>query len=421
MSAPDGLINPRRRVIELLLARGTLSRTELAIAMHLSKPTISATVAELIAEGVVQEVGVGPSPVGRKPILLRLGGMGRLVVGVEIDVGVCRLVLVTLDGERLISRELIADTANVDVLLAALVAAIDALLLGRDRQALLGCGIAVPGVVNVAEATVDCLARLGWRDVPLQALLSGRLGVPVIVTDRGKAAGLGELWYRGREKHDDLLYLYLGQGVAGAVVLGNTIHLGPTHTAGEFGHMVLDPTGPLCVCGRSGCLEAFVATGPIRARLRDALADGHASTVTGEDAERADVAMVAAIGAAADHGDALACDLIAHAAHWLGIAVANLVNVLNPSLIVLGGPLARWDRHLIAPIERALDADALPVPRRAARVVASEAKETAPSLGAAALMLQRAGELLASTKASTAAGEITLAAFSVPTGFVTVP
>lgn len=421
MSAPDGLVNPRRRIIELLLARGTLSRTELAIAMHLSKPTISATVAELIAEGVVQEVGVGASAVGRKPILLRLGGMGRLVVGIEIDVGVCRLVLVTLDGERLTSRELIADTGNVDALLAALVDAIDALLPGRDRQALLGCGVAVPGVVNVAEESVDCMARLGWRDVPLQALLAGRLGVPVIVTDRGKAAGLGELWYRGREKHDDLLYLYLGQGVAGAVVLDNAIHLGPTHTAGEFGHMVLDPSGPPCVCGRSGCLEAFVATGAIRARLRGALAGSHASMVTAEDAEHADVAMVAAIGAAADHGDALACDLIAHAAYWLGIAVANLVNVLNPSLVVLGGPVARWDRRLIAPIERALDAHALPAPRRVVRVVASEAKEAAPSFGAAALMLQRAGELLASTKAATLAGVIPPVGFSVPTGFVTVP
>lgn len=421
MSAPDGLITPRRRVIELLLARGALSRTELARSMHLSKPTISATVTELIAEGVVQEVGVGASAVGRKPILLRLGGMGRLVVGVEIDVGVCRLMLVTLDGERLTLRELIADTGNVDVLLAALVDAVDALLLGRDRQALLGCGVAVPGVVNVAEETVDCMARLGWRDVPLQALLARQLGVPVVVTDRGKAAGLGELWYRGRENHDDLLYLFLGRGVAGAVVLGYTIHLGPTHTAGEFGHMVLDPAGPPCVCGRSGCLEAFVATGAMRARLRGALADGRASTVTVEDTERADGAMVTAIGAAADHGDALACDLIAHAAYWLGIAVANLVNMLNPSLIVLGGPLAQWDRRLIAPIERALDAHALPVPRRVVRVVASEAKETAPSLGAAALMLQRAGELLASTKTATLAGVISPADFSVPTGFVNVP
>jgi len=420
MSAHDGLINPRRRIIELLLERGTLSRTELAIIMHLSKPTVSATVAELIAEGVVQEVGVGASTVGRKPILLRLGGMGRVVVGVEIDVGVCRLVLVTLDGERLTLRELIADTGDVDVLLAALVDAVDALLLGRDRQALLGCGVAVPGVVNVAEETVDCMDRLGWRDVPLQALLARQLGVPVVVTDRGKAAGLGELWYRGRENHDDLLYLFLGRGVAGAVVLGNTIHLGPTHTAGEFGHMVLDPAGPPCVCGRSGCLEAFVATGAMRARLRSALTDGRASTVTVEDAERADVAMVMAIGAAADRGDALACDLIAHAAYWLGIAVVNLVNVLNPSLVVLGGPLARWDRRLIAPIESALDAHALPVPRRGVRIVASEAKETAPSLGAAALMLQRAGELLASTKASTLTGVIHPADFSVPAGFVTI-
>lgn len=421
MSAPDGLINPRRRVIELLLARGTLSRTELAIAMHLSKPTISATVAELIAEGVVQEVGVGASAVGRKPILLRLGGVSRLVVGVEVDVGMCRLVLVTLDGERLASRELIADTANVVALLDALVDAVDALLLGRGRQTLLGCGVAVPGIVNVAEDTVDCSSRLGWRDVPLRTLLAARLGASVIVTDRGKAAGLGELWLRGREKHDDLLSLYLGQGVAGAVVLGNAIHLGPTHTAGEFGHMVLDPAGPLCACGRSGCLEAFVATGAIRARLRAMLAAGPASALTAADAECADVVMVAAIGGAADHGDAVAHDLIAHAAYWLGVAIANLVNVLNPAVVVLGGPLALWGNRLMAPIERALDTQALPVPRRAVRVVASEAKDEAPPLGAAALVLQRVGELLAGPRTPTLAGTIMPVETHVLIGAMAVP
>lgn len=382
---------------------GALSRTELARAMHLSKPTISATVAELIAEDLVQEIGVGASLVGRKPILLRLGGASKFVVGVEIDAGVCRMVLVTLDGEQLAASELITDTANVGALLAALVDAVDALLLGRDRQTLLGCGVAIPGVVIVAEDTVDCMARLGWRDVPLGALLAARLGAPVIVTDRGKAAGLGELWFRGREKRDDLLSLYLGRGVAGAVVLDNAIHLGPTHTAGEFGHMVLDSSGPLCVCGRFGCLEAFVSTGAIRARLRALVAADNASLLAAMDAECTDVAMIAAIDEAAAHFDAVAEDLIAYAAHWLGIAIANLVNVLNPAVVVLGGPLALWGSRLIAPIERALDTQALPVPRRVVRVVASDAKDVATPLGAAALVLQRAGELLAGPRAPASA------------------
>ncbi len=395
MITSNGAVTTRRRVIDLLLLHGELSRAELARVMRLSKPAVSATVADLIAEGVIQETGFGLSTNGRKPILLRLSGSGHLAVGVEIDAGSCRLLLVTLDGEQVTSHEFPADTSHVNIFLDALANEIDVLFLGRVRDALIGCGVAVPGLIDLQHDTVDCAARLGWHDVPLRALVAARLGVPVFVTDRGKAAGLGERWFLGREHREDLLYLYLGQGVAGAIVFGNTLHLGPTHTAGEIGHMVVDPGGPRCTCGQAGCLEAFISITALRARLRNALVAGHRSLLTERDATAEDAAMIAAIGGAAMAGDAYAHELVAQVAHWLGLAITSLVHILNPAVVVLGGPLAMWGDLLTVPITRHLDDQALPVPRGAVRVVISEAGALAPSLGAAALVLGRAGELLA--------------------------
>ncbi|HEU5330811.1 MAG TPA: ROK family transcriptional regulator [Thermomicrobiales bacterium] len=396
MVLPGGIVNSRRRIIDLLVAHGALSRADLARETRLSKPTISTIVAELVADGIVVEIGPGASTGGRKPILLRLGGTRRLVASVELDATTCRFLLVTLDGERLALHEQAAPAELAD-LPDAIARGLDHLFVGWNRPGLVGCGVAVAGLLDLARDTVDFATRHDWRHVPLRAQLAQRLGVPVLITDRGKAAGLGELWSLGREKRDDLIYLYLGRGVAGAIVLGSAIHLGPSHTAGEIGHMVVNPAGPPCDCGRQGCLEALVSTGAMLAHAR-ALAAEQAGPLAGQLRDAGDDEALAAIGSAAAANEALALAVVDYAARWLGLAIANLINVLNPAVVVLGGPLAQWGAPLVAALNRQLDRQALPVPRQAVRIVTSQAGDLAAPLGAAALVLQRAGEFLARTE-----------------------
>ncbi|MGH2531526.1 MAG: ROK family protein [Thermomicrobiales bacterium] len=391
-----GSVTLRRRIIDLLLTRRTLSRAELARLTRLNKPTISAVVARLIDDGIVHEIGAGVSTGGRKPILLAVRETSRLVVGVEIDAAGCRLLLVTLRGESVAAVDLPMATPRVEVVVDTIAAGIDALFADRDRSALLGCGVAAPGLVDPAQDTVDSATRLGWRGVPLRGLLEARLQTPVMVTDRGKAAGLGELWVLGKEQAHDLIYLYLGRGVAGAIVLGHEIHWGSSFMAGEIGHMTVDPRGPACACGSHGCLEALVSTAAILGRGRRLLTTSRDSALRSLLAEGApDMDGIAAIGGAATGGDPLALEIVRETARWLGLAIANLVNALNPAVVILGGPTAEWGQVLIDAIDRELQAWTLPLSRRAVRVVAGEARERAVPLGAAALVLQRAGELLA--------------------------
>ncbi len=394
---PDGIVNNRRRIIELLVARGPLSRTDLARLTHLSKPAISGIVAELLGEKIVVEGGEGDSTGGRKPIMLRLGGTRKVAVGVEIDAHLSRFLLVTLDGEPLARGER-PTPARPEELPETIAAGLDELLGGPPARMPIGCGVAIPGLVDVGRGTVDFADRLGWRGVPLRDLLQARLDIPVMVTDRGKAAALGELWHLDHRERDNLIYIYLGCGVAGAIILGNALHLGPSHTAGEIGHMVVDPSGPRCECGRRGCLEAHISTTALLARARRLLADGRATTLAPALRRGAsDDSAITAIGVAAARGDGLALELVAYVARWLGQALANLVNAINPALIVLGGPLAAWGDVLVPSIERQLDLQALPVPRQAVRVATSQAEEGA-ALGAAVLVLQRAGEILANSR-----------------------
>lgn len=385
----------RRRIIDLLLTREPLSRAEIARLTALSKPTISSIIPQLITEGIVHEIGTGASTGGRNPILLALRSTTILVAGVELDVAGCTLFLVTLHGEQIARVDLPLASTRVETVVETVATGIEGLLDGKEPSTLLGCGIAVPGLVDPAGDTVASPTRLGWQAVPLRELLEARIGVPVFVTDRGKSAGLGELWSLGPDKPDDLVYLYLGRGVAGAIVLHRDILPGTTSTAGELGHMIIDPDGPACECGNRGCLEALVSTPAILARVQSLLATGSGEPSAAPTWVRSrDADTIAAIGEAAMAGDPLALALVGHVARWLGIALASLVNILNPSLVVLGGPVAEWGDPLIEAVVRELATRALPIPGAAVRVVTGHAHDLAVLIGATALVLQRAGELL---------------------------
>lgn len=391
-------IDARRQILRLLLDGERLSRADLSRRTHLNKPTVSNLVARMIEDGVVREVGSGASTGGRRPILLAVREGSRLGLGIEVDRSCCRVVLVDLRGAVLRRAEFTPRSDAAGDIIDAIAQGLGALCSPEERERLLGVGVAIPGLVDPLHDTVDCRVSLGWADVPFRSLLGKRLGLPVLMTDRGKAAGLGELWSLGKEQAHDLIYLYLGSGVAGAILLGNEIHWGVSNLAGEIGHITVDPDGPPCTCGNRGCLEALVSIPAILtsydvergvqspARPIDSVPP--AAPVNGR---------IARIGERAAAGDAAATRTVAETARWLGIAIGGLINALNPAAIVLGGPTAGWGEVLIEAVNREIDHRTLPLSRAAVRVVTGQARDLAPQLGAAVLVLQDAADLIART------------------------
>ncbi len=387
----------RRQIMALLLEHGQLSRTELARLANLNKPTVSSRVAGLIDDGLVREVGSGVSTGGRKPILLEVRETSRVVAGIEFDATFCKVLLVSLTGETLAETTIPITETDVASVVDAVCEGIDAVLEGYSPAALLACGVAAPGLVDRIEDTVALPAPFNWSGARLRQLLEKRLGVPALITDRGKAAGLGEMWLLGKEQAHDLIYLYLGRGVAGAIVLGQEIHWGTRSIAGEIGHMVVDPAGPRCVCGSRGCLEALVSTGAIGDRLH-ALAPTYPDSTLNPTHLGAGE-LLPAIGRAGLDGDRLALAVIEPTARWIGLALASLINVLNPAAIVLGGPTtAALGDPLLATVRQVIDRSTLRPAREAVTVVRGQAHDRAATLGASALVLQRAPELLAQTR-----------------------
>ncbi len=380
----------RARVLQLLMDESPISRVEIAEKVGLSKSTISVIVSNLLDEGLVFESGSGSAGTqgGRRPILLQFKNAARVACGIEIDAEMCRGVLVDLRCEPLHRSTLPVSGHEVTDVVDTVASTIKELLRNRRRKTWLGCGIAVVGLVNSDLGIIRFSTHFVWRDVPLRDLLAERLDCPVYVLDRPKAAVLGERWYGVGQGVDDLVYIHVGTGIGAGIVIKGELLAGVSHTAGEIGHITLQRDGPLCKCGNRGCLE-MIASGPAIARHTIALIKAGNPTIltdwAGDNLESITAKMV---DQAASQGDELALSVIHETGEYVGIAIADLLNLINPQMVIVGGPVARFGQVFLDSIRETVHQRALSLPASTAQIVLSKLKEDAEAIGAAALVLQ---------------------------------
>lgn len=213
--------------------------------------------------------------------------------------------------------------ATPESVLAALAEIVTRLDPGGEVYAI---GVGVPGLVDAEGKVVLTTINLDghWQNVPLAAWLSKQTGRLVVLGNDANLAGLGEVWLGVAARYSNVVFLTLGTGVGGALILGGKVFTGTHGLAGELGHMLLDPNGPACPCGSNGCLEQFVSAPAIRRRF-------------GLEA--------AELGRRADQGDVLALHCWQQVGRDLGYALAGLVNLLNPEAIVVGGGVSPSSRY----------------------------------------------------------------------------
>ncbi|MDR5675949.1 MAG: ROK family protein [Armatimonadota bacterium] len=248
-------------------------------------------------------------------------------------------------------------------------------------------GVAVPGPLSVREGVVFEPPNLkGWRDVPLRGMLEERLGRPVVLENDANAAAVGEWWCGAGRGSRHLVYVTVSTGVGGGLVLDGRLYRGATDTAGEIGHVLVDPEGPVCSCGRRGHLEG-IASGPAIARwVHERIREGRPSVLaTGRPFSAREVAE------AAEAGDALAREAFERAGRYLGWTVAGLLNLLNPEVVVIGGGVARAGRWLFDPLREAAREASFERPWQAARIVPAALGDRAGLVGAAYVAMEEGG------------------------------
>ena len=255
-----------------------------------------------------------------------------------------------------------------------------------------GIGIGAPGAVDFPAGTVIFAPNLeGWKDVPLKKALEKQLGVPVFVENDGNIAVLGVHVAELKAKPRSVVGIFVGTGIGGGLILNGELYSGHGHTAGEIGHMVLQVDGPKCGCGNKGCFEALASRTAIFQQIKAAIKDGQKTLLTeilGEDL--ADLRS-GDLRKAIRRGDKFVDRVIESAAEYIGIATANLVNVLNPEVVVLGGGVidALQDEMMGVIVETANDY-AMPGTMKGVEIIASKLGDDAGITGAAVLARREA-------------------------------
>ena len=229
-----------------------------------------------------------------------------------------------------------------------------------------------------------------WHGEGVSRGLREKFGLPVLVDNDANVGALAESWWGAARGVRDSVYLKVATGIGSGHIINGKIYRGSSGTAGEIGHLAIDPQGPVCVCGLKGCLATLVGTQALVARAERLLPEYPQSRL------HAGAVTITTIEDAALADDALALKVVRDAADSLGIAVAGVLNLLNPSVVTVGGSLARLGEVLLGPLRQSVSERTLVSSVAAARLVASELGARDVAVGAATLVLQHAMESPAS-------------------------
>jgi predicted NBD/HSP70 family sugar kinase len=368
----------RLRVVDALRARGAISRAEIARQTGLSRSTVSSLIADLQAAGLVTERAAdGLAPVGpqggRPPVLVGLDSSAGAVLGIDFGHRHLRVAVADLSYAVLAETfvEVEVDTQAAEALDTAAQLAAEVLEeAGVEHGHVLGAGMGLPGPIDRTTGVLRSHVILpGWVGLDPAAELERRLRVPVHVDNDANVGALGESTFGAGRGTGVLVYLRLSAGIGAGLVFNGRPFRGARGIAGEIGHVLVDPQGPICRCGNRGCLETFVA-GPALCEL---LRRSHGPLT------------VAQLVSLAQEGDAGCQRVIADAARVVGRAVADLCNYLNPDLVVVGGELSAAGDLVLEPMREAVGRFAIRAAADEAGIVAGTLGDRAEVLGALAL------------------------------------
>lgn len=354
----------RALILDVVRRFGSISRTDIHHLTHLRMASISQLSRELVRDGKLLEGGRGDDlgMVGRK--LLSFNEEFGYVVGVDYDAELTMAAVMDLHPriKKPVVKEATYLNGGVEGLLQQLFActrnAIDGA--GVPLNAVLGLGVGDTGLVDrqqgvsVMSSTIDF-----WKGVPVQEIFEKEFGIPVVLENNGRTKALAEQLMGAGEQAPNMIHIEYGKGIGAGVIIEGKLFRGHCSGAGEFGHTHIVENGPACKCGSFGCLEALAGIGALESRVRRAISEGGQSlclSMAADDPQRISGWMVLE---AARQGDKMAVALVDQIGRYLGLGIANLVNLFNPSIIVLDQRLESAGERLLDQFKRIVNCQAL--------------------------------------------------------------
>ena len=374
----------RHAVLDLIrFTPGGISRAGIAKRIGLSRAAVSTLVNDLIETGIVRDAEQRTKTSGRPRTLLEINPEAGYIAGIDIGATHMRVILTNFGASAIVEEEITINIANgPDFCIAQANDLLQRLLAGAgmDLSMLSAVGVGVPGPIDSEAGMVIAPPIMpGWDRFPIRDTLEDLWKRPVSVNNDAELGALGEWAYGAGRGARDLAYIKVGTGIGAGLLIDGRIYHGSTGSAGEIGHLTMENNGPLCSCGNRGCLEAFSGGHAIAKQAIETIQKGKRTQLGNTLQEKITAKDVAA---AAQRGDLVAQQIMVEAGEHLGVAIAGLVNIFNPDMIVVGGGVAQIGDLFLEPVRREVTRRSLPAAVNNVRITTAVLGRRSSSLGA---------------------------------------
>ena len=360
-----------------------MSRTDIAEELRLSRAGVTIIINDLIENGIIHETESRSTPSGRPPVVLELNSDCGLVAAIDIGASHLSIALGDLSTRILEETEMpfqITDgpESGLKIVATTLQAMLDKC--GLKIKDLSAIGVSVPGpVITDAGMVMAPPIMPGWDRFPIRDTLEKLWNVPVTVNNDADMGALGEWAYGAGRGEENIAFIKVGSGIGAGIIINQQILVGATGSAGEIGHLTVDTNGPLCTCGNHGCLEAFASGRAIVLQARKLVKSGKRTLLSEHDPNTISVRDVAD---AAHRGDLASQEILNASGTFIGIAIAGLINLINPGVVIIGGGVAESGDLLTAPIRKMVKERSLRASEHAVRITTAMLGRRSTLIGA---------------------------------------
>jgi predicted NBD/HSP70 family sugar kinase len=358
-------------VMEFILRGAPLSRAQISERSGLNKATVSSLVQDLINGSLVREIGRGISSGGRKPVMLEFVATSGYAIGIDLGVNYIRGVLTDLQGGVVAERTSSIRRTEPNAVVQQLCGCIEDLIQEAPASpyGIVGIGVGVPGLVD-ENGSILFAPNLKWRDIPLQRQLAEKFELPITIDNEANMGAIGEQKYGAGRNINNLIYVSIGIGIGTGLILQKTLYKGASGFSGEMGHLSIEAHGKSCSCGNRGCWEMYASE---QSLLEQAAAYGYSD--------------LESLLLAATEGHEQVLELFSNIGEYIGIGIANIVNVFNPDAVIIGNRISQARTWMEDKIHQTVVQRALRFHLPRVQILFSELGERSAMLGAAEIAI----------------------------------
>lgn len=370
-----------RRIMQHLYYNGDVSIAELVKSVNISQPLVASLVDDLLAYGAILDKGIGKSIGGRRPNLYCVNPSYQYVIGVEINLYVFTIAIFDLSNKIIYRKEYReCELTNTEDYVQGLVHKVKLGLseLSISKDKILALGLSMPGLVDSNNGINH--THLSFPKEGLSTYLGDKLGLLIRIENDARTMALGEIAFGKAKDKKNVLCLNLSNGIGLGMILNGELHTGKNGFSGEFGHILIDPEGQLCTCGKIGCLETLASGKVLIDRIKKGIQEGQQSILANilKEGKRINLNNIVE---AVNSGDQFAIDQLSKVAEYLGKGLVTLIHLLNPETIIIGGKLAGTGKYIIDPINTAINKYAMEKISSETDLVSSDLQDDAALMG----------------------------------------